>query len=506
MKVFQFAFYFLISANLFSKSIYKLPDYVHYDLNKIAFTYALLDNISDSVFVGWNNFREVPIRISYENGLRILIGFPELQGNYFNCESSIIEGKSIFVDTSNVTELVLDNHSILTGGASPIGKANKATIWGLNLRSHRVSNSEQDQIYNSIDMEISTLIHELTHALQQTLKLQFKSPNFNFDTNLDYVIFSTLEGLALKKAYLTEDSKNKNEFLRDFLIFRKEKRKSMDSLSAVSESHVEFIEGMAVYAERKVHEILQNNKNIFENLKKKFNLPKTLFYKLTELEDYLDSLFEKQIYESYNSQSKVYFYGYVQAKLCNDLFGTTFLWYVNENYNYYDAIIQTNLSPAESSAKPLETLKKEFNYTNVYNHHYPIIQSRDSVIHIINNQLGQKYILNFKPINRMIFSLLEKNFPTMKYNNEYYLNKNIGEIKFDKIKINLKTNLSKILELYKLELFSENKNNYEFDYLDKEDDIFYGVKMKTSIFDLEAPKIKIIEDGKNTIIELLSSI
>ncbi|MCB9211266.1 MAG: hypothetical protein H6609_18005 [Ignavibacteriales bacterium] len=503
MKILNLILFLFVCSSSYSKANYKLPEYVLVDINKIVFTYALLDSVSDSVFIGWNNFREVPISISYENGLEILIGFPELQGNYFNCESLIINGKSIFVDTSNVTELVLDNYSILTGAASPIGNANKKTIWGLHLRSHRISNSEQDQIYNSIDMEISTLIHELTHSLQQSLKLQFKSPNFNFDTNLDYVIFSTLEGLALKKAYIAKDSKSKKELLRDFLIFRKEKRKSMDSLSILSESHAEFTEGMAVYAERRVNEILQNNKNIFENLKQKYKMPKALFNRLTELEDYLDSLFEKQIYESYNSRTKVYFYGYVQAKLCNDLYGTTAKWYIDKNYSYYDAIIQSNLYRDENL---IETLKNEYNYTEVYNYHYPIIHSRDSIIHIINNQIGIKYILNFKPMEKMIFSLLEKNFPYMKYNNEYYLDKNIGEIKFDKIKINFHTSLSKILELYKLELFSKSKNDYEFDYSKKENNIYYGVKIKTPIFDLEAPKINITEDDKSILIEILSSI
>lgn len=493
----------LLFGQTYSQKNFVLPEYATKDLNKLLFTYDLLDRISDSIFVGWDNYREAPIKFTYENGLSVLVSSQRYHDNYFLFDT-LNNYQYVYVDTSNVSNLIMGDNFRLGAGISPVGKIGNERIWGLNLRPKRISKTEKLQISNSIEMELTSIIHELTHMLQIDLKMQFRAPHFQFDSNLDYATNSTLEGLALKKSFFANDRIECEKGIQDFINFRLMKRKEMDSISVVSESNIEFCEGTAEFARYKSIELIEKQPEFVSDLIRKFNLPENLFANFKELKNSIFARFENHINDSFENYPKVYTYGLMQALICEKLYETTSRWIVDQDYRYFDEIILSSTNNITKSDVNFALLKSGYNFETIKNFHLPKIEHRDSIVNLLNNQKGNTFQIDFKPIRKTVNSAIHPKVSRYKIKGDRYFVGFSEDLKIDEIEVNIKKEIFKTQGIWILEIIDQNSEKYDIDFSKKDNDIYYNFKIITSVFDLSAPKVKVINEKDKLKIELLS--
>ncbi len=104
---------------------------------------------------------------------------------------------------------------------------------------------------------ILILVHELFHCFQ-TDAVQIAYGNLSYNADAEYALYSSIEGLALDAAYRESDPVKARAFLKDFLLARELKRRSMSDRQAREESSDDVREGTAVYSEVRTLEILRD--------------------------------------------------------------------------------------------------------------------------------------------------------------------------------------------------------------------------------------------------------
>ena len=68
--------FFVIAGKSYSTeaSEYELPPAVQLEMQRIAETYNVLDQVAEKVWPGWVNYRDFPFLLHFENGLQVLFG------------------------------------------------------------------------------------------------------------------------------------------------------------------------------------------------------------------------------------------------------------------------------------------------------------------------------------------------------------------------------------------------------------------------------------------------
>ncbi len=500
-------FVIILLTTIVSSQNYTLPNYVHEDLTKLKFTYELLDTFADSIYVGWNNYRSYPVKITYENGFSILIGYPEKEEHFVVCDGIDVDGKQIYADTSKTNNLQIDQHRHLSGGLG-INTADGATIWGLNLRSFKATeNMSFDTDNLSETLELLTLVHELTHALQSDFRMQYRSGMFNYDADINYAVYSNMEGLALRNAYREKQISRKKEHLEEFLFLREMKRASIDSNLAVCEMNYESLEGFAEYSSIRLAELIMKYPGKVKPLIKKYGFCKSLYEDIAKTREEILGRFTKHLAETFHPRKKVYGYGLLQVIICEQLGGASSMWVKNKDTRYVEDVCHSLIDTNSLRQIELNVLKEQYSYDNIVDYHAPQIAFRDSVINAVNNQAGTKYNINFRRTRKYLSQLLGDSKSRIHYGRDYYYSGKINDFSYDKISLKIKTNLAKVRRIWNLEFVDISDKVFTLDYSRIEkDNIYYDAVLKTESFELQAPKIRIVKKEDGYYITILSRV
>jgi len=500
---------FFQSLYLFSQD--KLEDIYMIELGRLEETWNILDQGAENVWNGWKGYEEVPFIFNYPNGVRLLVGYPEKPEGFEEVTGLTVRDKKVFIDRREEIPLKLEPPLLGGGGVRSFGPKRIRSVY-LTIRQRKDDSEESKTEKGNIQLELASEnqilinIHELFHVFQRTF-YRPRFGNFRYNPDLNYALYSDLEGKALEKAYLEKDDDKTRDYLKDFIIAREQKRKTVDEYNRNAESADGFMEGTAVYSEfmtlltmkKKYDSVLNNDKDpyfySFENID---------YY----LNRYLKSLKENQS-KTFSPRGKCYYYGCFQALLLTRLYPDWIDKIVKEQ-KFMDEIISEQLDITEEEMKNIkERFKTRYYYDSIYKKHSNLINERDQVISQWKEQEGKAYIINFKKTGEYL--TFKPNEGEYSAGIIYLYPKGIQDFKMENIILKTEETLIEKNQLYFIRWIDTktpvDENGYTIKYDKKEgENIYYNATIKTNGFSLFAPKVEIKEGKKRVKITILSKI
>ncbi|MFC1725547.1 hypothetical protein ACFL4T_07960 [candidate division KSB1 bacterium] len=498
----------LILITSFCFSQLKLEKIYNIELKRLEETWNILDQYADKICEGWNGFAEVPFLFVYPNGVKLLVGHPKPPVDFKEVEGITVKNKKVYIDRSKEISLKLEPP--LLGGGSPIFHAGSRTVWIrlMNTKTQSKINKENEEnkhLKMASENQILMNIHELFHCHQSNIvKLRYGSLRYNPDLN--YAVYSDIEGKALEKAYFEKDDEKSKEYLKDFIIARELKRKSMTEHNQGCESADDFREGTAVYS---VFQALLCLKENYIPILTNETDPYFFGFKNIDyfINEKIKSLKENQD-KSLISKFKCYHYGCFQAILLSRLFPGWIEESVKEN-KFLDEIISGRLNISEDEK---ETIVKRININydsdSIFEKHKKVIDDRDLVLEQWKNKKGKVYILNFQPTGEYLIPE-----PRGKSYSDGSINlypEGIKELKIYEISLTSENTLIE-KQMFHIRWIDENSKSgekgYSINYEKKEgENIFLNAEVKTGGFTLRAPKVEVKEGKKRVKFNVLSKI
>ena len=492
----------------------ELPAAVTLEMKHLEETYRVLDIVATKIWPGWTDYRQVPFLFNFENGLRVLIGHPNPPRDFQIAPDLRCAGRPVAIDRTKAVALELK--APLRAGGGPIsfgqtadGKDVRIVDMSFTRPDSRKDDSDPDQETTTTESQILVYLHELFHCFQsEHVKTQL-SGNFRFNPDLNYAIYSELEGLALLLSYREPDADKARTILRDFLVARQLKRSgSMTAQQANEESSDEFREGGATYAEMRALEVLK---------------ARGFTQGLTEAEDpeyhgfagaggmlqrYTKRL-EKDAAQSADNYSKSYTYGAFQALLCERLFpgwqeslvsGTRFL----------DLEIGKRLPiPPEERASIERRFSEGYPVDKIRERHATFLKARDSAYRQVKARTGRVYVLDFKQTRQFIGSLAKtKDSYSIGLTNVQP--EGMPGFKFDDVELSRVTAPAEIDQLYYIRIvdtdWKTRSEPFKLSGDKQPDGTWKNARVQTPLFTLTAPRVRVKEAGPRVKIQVLSRV
>jgi hypothetical protein len=497
----------LLGSSLYSQE--KLEDIYMIEIKRLEETWNILDRYADEVWKGWKGYADVPFLFEYPNGVRLLVGYPHTPEGFEELQGITLRDKKVFIDRREEIPLKLEPPLTGGGGTRPFGDKRIETVH-IKLRSHdkndTASQEREDKLKLSSDGQILINLHELFHCHQR----EFYKPrygNIRYNPDLNYALYSDIEGKALEKAYFEKDNERALKYLKDFIIARELKRETVDDNNSNCESQDDFMEGTAVYSEFQTLLMMKEGYTpVFSGKDDPY------FYEFKDIDYFIhqkiESLKDSQG-KTLDSRGKCYYYGCFQALLLTRLFPGWIDRFMRDQ-KFLDEIIASKLSIDDEGRENFMTRQKsEYDYDSIYNKHAPIIDERNKVIAEWKAQKGKTYVINFKktkeylnpePRGKKYSAGLIELFP-----------EGIKELIIQDVTLVSENTLIEKNQLYFIRWIDTQTPSAEKGYTvtydkKKGENIYTNAEVKTKGFTLFAPEIEIRESKDRVKINVLSKI
>ncbi|MEI6456488.1 MAG: hypothetical protein WCO93_09385 [bacterium] len=479
-------------------SSYQLPDAVKKELKRIEETYRILEQFSEQVWPGWKDYRDFPFKIEFDNGLVVLTGHPKPPEGFERIDNYKVAGRDVYADRRNLSSLPLNYPFTGGGGLIPYGYDTTGKM--INIVNLRLNSFPADSIVKRSDAitekQILIYIHELFHGFQKSI-MEYRAGNLQYNPDVNYAIYSCIEGRALANAYREKDDAKAVGFLKDFVEARKLKvSKSMTDLESRQESDDDLMEGTANYSEIRILELLSKGYSpgilseedpACNGFRETSGLLKSLF---------TDQLDQNAIWMS-EAKFKCYSYGCAQALMLQRLFNgwqdsvTLKKKYLSETIRGFLPMTKEECETSEARFRTLygidtiaERAKRE-------------IGERDQAVLSIVNRKGQSYILNFKPIHYYVTSVKNENKFRLGLTEAYP--EGFGKLTISDIEVTgLDTIPVEKNQLFYLKIVDTSPPKGEKPYsirCDKMegDSVYFNAVITSPLFTIKAPKVAIKE-------------
>ncbi|MFH0762059.1 MAG: hypothetical protein V2A67_11205 [Bacteroidota bacterium] len=492
-----------------TQSDYTLPKPVMIELNRLDEAYLILDQFAEKVWTGWDDYLNFPFLMTFQDGLRVLVGHPNPPEGFIPYPQLTIHDLSVCIDTSKLNNFPVHQPLQCGGGVLPYGtdKNNQpVTIVDLNLISATDDPAGKTE-YLDAEYHILVFIHELMHCYQARIMPQMFG-NLSLNPDLKHALYSEIEGLALQRAFEQDSPEKAIPFLKDFCVARSFKYQGMDESEINQARCDEFREGEAVYSEVT---ILQNIKNGFKS-----NLTAEMdpgYQRFKDIDRYLNKYINRLKENSGKTleiYQKNYDYGCFEALMLQKYFPE---WQKKiEAGSWLDPVLRERLEISkQDSLLSLERFRDNYQIDDLKNKHEKIINGRNETYRSFISRKGQVYVINFKPIKQYLPGLADKTKPTYKLGLMEMFPEGTGPVKFDGIVLDMKPVPTEINQLYYFKVVDTNpgksKKNYAIEYQSQnESGTYTNVTITTPLFTLKAPKVMIRERGNRIKIIVLSRV
>lgn len=491
-----------------------LPAAAALEMKHLEETYRVLDIVATKIWPGWTNYRQVPFLFNFENGLRVLIGHPNPPAGFQTAPDMRCADRPVAIDRTKAVALELKSPLRAGGGPMSFGQTadgKDVTVVDMSFTrpDRRKYDSEADQEPATTESQILVYLHELFHCFQQEhVRIQL-SGNFRFNPDLTYAVYSELEGLALQRAYLEPDADKARALLKDFLVARHLKRSgSMTEQQGNQESSDEFREGGATYAEVRTLEVLKAE-GFKPGLTEKEDPEYRGFGSADGMLQYYSKRLEKDAAQSADNYSKSYTYGCFQALLCQRLFpgwqeslvaGTRFL----------DVEIGKRLPVSPEERASIERRFSEaYPIGQIRERHATFLNARDSAYRQVKARAGRVYVLDFKRTGQYIRSLA-------KTKDSYGIGltqvqpDGLPGFNFDDVELSRVTAPAELDQLYYIRVvdteWKERSEAFKLSGDKQPDGTWKNAQVRTPLFTLTAPHVRVRETGNRVKIQILSRV
>jgi len=505
---FSILFFVTVSAQKTSDNVYKTQ------LKLLEETWNVLDQVSAKAWPGWTGYTDVPFLFRFANGVQMLVGHPNPPEGFVLNEGFKIRDKKVYLNRNK--EIQMEMKPPISGGGGPIPYGNynnkSVLVVDLSVSGNKVGGDENSPSgdvktprYES-ENQILINLHELFHCYQRLI-YKWRYGNLQYNTDANYSTYAEIEGIALERAYLEKDDNKAKEYLKDFIVARELKRKSMAIAEQNQESEEEIMEGGAVHAEIRACELLKESykpviakedDSYFNNF---INVDSLIAGKLKMLRNARKFTMD--------ARNKSYSFGAFQAVLLNRFTPGWQEQFYQKGF-FFDQLIKDYLKLTDDEKKIIEKrLKTNYDYAGICQKHSELIDKRDNAYKLVAGRKGITVVVNFK-------NTFE--FPSPQPSKDYYrlgiisvFPEGFGKLNMEEIEMTSTGSPVTLEQLYHfkwVDTESKLQNDcYKITYDKKEgDDIYCDAVVTTGGFILKAPKIQIVERAGLVKIIILSKV
>jgi hypothetical protein len=487
-----------------------LPPAVLMHLRQLEETYRVLDVVAPKVWSGWTRYRETPFLLEYPNGLRVLVGHPNPPAAEFESVDGVqVENKKVAIDRRKLVPLPLTPP--LSAGGGPIGYGTTAGGQSVEVvhMSFRVNTTppKPDEAATITDDQILVYIHELFHCFQRTRFAPARYGNLQFNADSTYAVWSEIEGLALEAAYLTKDDAVARERLKDFVVAREVKRRGMTEMQRGEESADDVREGTAVYSTVRTLEALRGS-GFTPGIAPQDDPYYSGFRNIDAmLKTYLERL-RTATRAVEDPKMKCYDYGSFQCLLSQRLFpgwqdavaGGAFI----------DAELARQLAIPQAERAAIEQrLSDRYDVEAIRARVSGVLGPRDAAWKTIQSRKGRVYVIDIKATRQYVDGI----FPPKA---GYRLG--IGRlfpdgaeaVKFDDVELSRVTVPFETAQLYYVRIVDiapkKGDRGITIAGLKQSDGTYVNATVKTPLFTLKAPRVRVIESAGRIRVQVLSRV
>lgn len=478
------------------------------ELFRLQETWNILRQHADAIWPGWSGFDEVPFLFNYENGVRMLVGHPDPPPEFEIVEGIEVEGKPVYIDRSREIAVELVWPMDVDGGVSRLGsfEGRDVRVVSINPRSSHPrkegTDSTRDPAYSS-ENTILLYIHELFHVFQPTF-FEFESGNLQYNPDVNYAVYSEMEGRALLEAFKEDDEASAKEYLEDFVIARKLKFGSMAETEQLQELGEDINEGTARYVE---YAALQNIETGYIPVITERDDP--YFHGFDNLEYYYARRMEYLMFmknQTLESKMKCYSYGCFQALLLSRFVDGWKQAVGRGNASMYSMIVEFLGMDEDEAGTVALRLNERYGYDSLVADHGPVIDARDTAFEEYNEQEGIVYVVNFEPTMEFPIPQLDENSEWYRMGFRSVYPKGFKQIEIKEVTLEGKGKSLLVDQIYYLRYVDTERLGHEIDFSKREEDIYYDATVNTSGFTLKAPRLRIRERGSRVKCIVLSKV
>jgi hypothetical protein len=486
----------------------ELPPAVKIELLRLEETYHVLDRTAAGVWPGWTNYRDFPFLFNFENGLRVLVGHPDPPEGFAPFPDLTVAGKQVWVDSRKVEPLRLEQPLYSGGGISTFGTLNGKPVTVIEMSLNRSRPREEGGAERFLtENAILTYVHELFHCFQQDHVL-VPYPNFRYNPDTSFAAFSEVEGAALEKAYAARGREESIGRLKDFLVARRLKRKDMSEFDRRCESADEVREGTAVYSEVRSLELLR------AGFSPELTAARDPYYGGFKdidslLQRYRERLRKKKA-QTY-SYLKCYEYGCYEALLLERLFpGWQAAFSEKPHFLDEEIVKRIPVTPAdERQAK--KRFDEVYGFRRVRARHGEAVEKRNAAYEAVSAREGRSYVISFKPIRQFASIMVGPRQKSYEVGLMKIFPRGVGTVRSDEIELRFAKAPAVINQLYYFKVVDTDWKSRRAPYIiryEKKDgeDVFCRATLTAPLFELNAPRIRIMEDAKRVKIWILSRV
>lgn len=483
-----------------------LPEPVTFALDLLNEAYLILDEHSEEVWNGWNDYLSYPVLLRFENDLQVLVGYTDPPGEFVSYPDLKVHGLKVFIDTTKMTTVQIRPPLLAGGGFSILQSRYNKPVQIVLIPFY----SDYDQkfaMHANGETYVITYMHELFHCFQDEL-IQPKYANLFIVPDVEYSIYSEIEGKALAFAYKQGSKEEAFKYLKDFCIARSNKIKNMKPADIQSASLWEFREGTAKYSE---YVLLNGILKGFSGAIKDYN--RSLYNGFANADTLIQRYYSELIASSDNvleQYGKNYDYGCFQSILLDRYFSD---WRKDiESGLWLHQILHKRLgiSPNDS-LMAVQRFRNIYNIDRIRGKNAAEISARDETRKILDNRKGRTYIIDTEAIMQPIDILVDKSSLFYQIGTKKMYPLGTGNIMIGGVEIYIEPLPSELYRTTNLRIIDSDPdmytNPYEISYQSVDSiGVYSDVIVRTPVLTLKAPKISIMEFDDTTVFFIKSKL
>jgi hypothetical protein len=478
------------------------------ELIKLEETWHVLDIVADRVWPGWKGYADVPYMFTFQNNVKLLVGFPNPPQGFELVSGVEAGGKIVHIDRRMDVPVELRSPTNYGGGlGSLVSSDNKLVeIVSLDVRSYSPPEKgipANKMLDRANENQILLNVHELFHALQNTL-YDDEYDNLRYVPDANYAIYSEIEGKALKRAFQEEDDSNALECIKDFVVARKIKYRSMAEIEQMQEKAEDINEGTARYSEYAALQILSES---FQPVADEKELP--YYFGFNNIDFFIDKRwkrFDENVQDTFYPNIKCYEYGCCQALLL-DRFVPGWKESIIANTGFmYDIIADFVAIEEEEETRIASRLAERYDYEAVAGRQGGAVRARDDAFEMFYSQEGRVYIINFKHTYEYAVCTPLEGSEAFTMGLRRLYPGGIKPLSIEEVSVESTGKPILIDQIYHMRYVDTDNADYEIQFSQVEGDVYHDAVVSTSGFTLKAPKIRVKERGERVKFIILAKV
>ena len=382
----------ITESNCSSQSGADLEPYIKIELNRLEETYRLLGLYAQDIWPGWDNYKDIEVRVTFPNNVEFLVTSKETDSESFvRIPGRTIYGKDIFINKEKEVSMEIMSPLFASRGRGglliqldmdqpelPPEEPERSK----NLEAMLKADSDKNAAFNlaplgDSDTHILMYVHEHFHGFQASFGSRGGQARglADFQVSPEYAAFSHIEGLALLQAFEQKDYEKALDNLKDFFIAREIKQSSMPPEAVSAERILSVVEGPPSYSSLKMAMLIRDN-DYKQGISREDD---PYFFNFRYVDGYLENILKKGLHFAANwtldKRGKYYLYGAYQCFLLDRFVPEWKKDFLKDRKNL-DEMMSDFLNISQKEKEEISVrLKTRYSYEDIYKKHERVIKN-----------------------------------------------------------------------------------------------------------------------------------